>query len=61
MNIRPRYNPPRSELRIANLKQRSEPAGRIMNLKMPNHIADAAAQMAHSLRTPRSKARSWPC
>jgi len=43
------YQPPRSELRVADLKARVPSAAKLMNVKIPNYLADAITQMARSL------------
>lgn len=45
----------RSNLRIADLKQRQPAATRLMNVKMPGHILDAIDRMARALDTSKTQ------
>jgi hypothetical protein len=46
---RPVLQPSRSELRLGDLKARRPVSDRMMNVKIPEHVADAIAQLARTL------------
>ncbi len=45
----------RAHLRIADLKQRSPMAARLMNVKIPGHLADAISALAEKLGTSKTE------
>lgn len=46
---RPTLQPSRSELRLADLKARGPVSDRLMNVKIPAHVAEAIAKLASRL------------
>ena len=46
---RPMPQPSRSELRLADLKARRPMSDKLMNVKIPSHLADAIAKLARTL------------
>lgn len=47
--------PNRSDLRIADLKARKPGVSTVMNIKVPSHVANASAEMAHTLNTSKQR------
>ena len=46
---RPTLEPTRSELRLADLKARRPVSNKLMNVKIPAHLADAIDKLARTL------------
>jgi hypothetical protein len=46
---RPTIQPVRSELRLADLKARQPVSSKLMNVKIPAHLADAIDKLARTL------------
>lgn len=53
--MKPRSQPVRSELRLADLKARVRVSERLMNVKIPNHLADAIAKVARRLKASKTE------
>jgi hypothetical protein len=50
-----RRTPPRSHLRLADLKQRRPVPFRLLNVKVPSHIADAIDRLAQRLHASKTE------